>query len=216
MERERTHGWRSRLGSVQGHLLRSARAVAVVVPAAASFDAQQLDQMYAFADELVQRGRTPGLCIAVSRYGQQLTRVFGHSGPDEGQLNQGLTGGMVLQNDSIFAVASITKPITAAAALVLIDKHMLDLDARVARLLPEFSGSHNATDPRKILRTSRSRAWREEMTVRHLLTHTSGLPDSWPGSHPLRRRRAPLADYTREELGLDLLFAPGTNVSCGS
>jgi CubicO group peptidase (beta-lactamase class C family) len=48
------------------------------------------------------------------------------------------------------------------------------------------------------------------------VARSSGLPDSWPGSHALRRRRAPLAEYTAEAAAVGLLFDPGADVSYSS
>ena len=61
---------------------------------------------------------------------------------------------------SLFYLASITKPVTAIAAMQLVDESRLDLDAPLCRLIPELTGSG-----------------RERITMRHLLTHTSGLAD---------------------------------------
>ena len=87
---------------------------------------------------------------------------------------------MELQHDSIFMVASITNPVTVTAAIILVQERRLHLDDRVVDHLPAFDASH-------------------DVRVRHLLSHISGLPDSWAGNHTLRRRQAPLAEYVREQ-----------------
>jgi CubicO group peptidase (beta-lactamase class C family) len=67
------------------------------------------------------------------------------------------------QRDTIAGVFSVTKTMTALCALVLVDRGDLDLDAPVARYWPEFAA-----------------AGKEKVLVRHLLSHTAGLPD-WDG-----------------------------------
>src|SRR3954454_18570821 len=67
------------------------------------------------------------------------------------------------QRDTITNVWSVTKTMTALCALILADRGDLDLDAPVARYWPEFG-----------------RAGKDKVLVRHLLSHTAGLPD-WDG-----------------------------------
>ena len=67
------------------------------------------------------------------------------------------------QRDTITNVFSVTKTMTALCALILTDRGELDLDAPVGRYWPEFAG-----------------AGKEGVLVRHLLSHTAGLPD-WNG-----------------------------------
>ena len=150
-------------------------------------------------DSLIADGTTSGACLAVSRRGgpPPIMYAAGHSGPSTSTaITGGLCGDMRLGLDSIFMTASITKPVTAAAVMLLVQEGKLALHDRVADHLIGFSA--------------------QDVRVHHILSHTSGLPDSWPGSHPLRKRRAPLAEYTREQLGVSLVFSPGTNVSYSS
>ena len=67
------------------------------------------------------------------------------------------------QRDTISGVFSVTKTMTALCALILADRGQLDLDAPVARYWPEFGA-----------------AGKENVLVRHVLSHTAGLPD-WDG-----------------------------------
>ena len=93
---------------------------------------------------------------------------------------------------SPFLIASITKPMTAAAVMTLVEAGKLDLDARAAdRLL--------GLDPR--------------ITLRQMLTHTSGLPDMLPENIDLRKRNAPLREWANLSMKTPLLFAPGEKVS---
>jgi CubicO group peptidase (beta-lactamase class C family) len=67
------------------------------------------------------------------------------------------------ERDTIVNVMSTTKPMTALCALILADRGELDLSAPVSTYWPEFGA-----------------AGKEKVLVRHLLSHTAGLPD-WPG-----------------------------------
>lgn len=97
--------------------------------------------------------------------------------------------------DTVFLIASISKPMTAAGVMKLCDERMISLDDPVQRFFPEFHG-HG----------------RERITLRHLLTHTSGLPDMLPENIELRKRHAPLEEFVARTLRTPLLFAPGSHV----
>jgi beta-lactamase class C len=113
-----------------------------------------------------------------------------------------------LRPDSIFLVASVTKPVVATAVMQLVEKGLLDLDAPVHTILPAFATSSDPDDPLASARLA--------VTPRHLLTHTSGLPDAVPENHELRARQAPLADFSAIMIHAPLLFPPATNISYSS
>ena len=98
--------------------------------------------------------------------------------------------------ETAFLIASISKPMTAAGVVLLADRGKLALSDPVYKFIPEFTGGD-----------------RELVTVQHLLTHTSGLPDMLPENIELRKRHAPLADFVAGVCKTPLLFRPGTKVS---
>jgi beta-lactamase class C len=95
--------------------------------------------------------------------------------------------------DSMFLLGSITKPLTAAAVMVLVDRGELRLSDAAVKHLPEFNEG-----PRK------------DITIEQLLTHTSGLPDQLEDNNALRASHAPLAEFVKGAMRTPLLFAPGT------
>ena len=95
--------------------------------------------------------------------------------------------------DSMFLLGSITKPLTAAAVMVLVDRGEVKLSDAAVKYLPEFNEGA-----------------RKDITVEQLLTHTSGLPDQLENNNALRARHAPLAEFVRGSMTTPLLFAPGT------
>jgi CubicO group peptidase (beta-lactamase class C family) len=81
-----------------------------------------------------------------------------------------------MQTDSIFWIASMSKPVTSVAAMMLVEDGKLDLDAPVARYLPEIGDMRvvsEKTDPAKT--DYGLEPQKRPMTVRDLLRHTSGL-----------------------------------------
>lgn len=96
------------------------------------------------------------------------------------------------QPDTIFLAASLTKPMVAALAMQLVEQGRLMLDEPVAGLLDGFEGEDRA-----------------KVRIRHLLTHTSGLPDMLPNNRELREAGASLDDFAAEACKTPLLYAPG-------
>lgn len=101
--------------------------------------------------------------------------------------------------DDMFLIASISKPMSVAALMTLYDKKKLELDAAVTRYLPEFQGDQ-----------------RSRVTVRHLLTHVSGLPDQLPENQSLRQRQAPLSEFVQLACQTPLSFSPGSQYQYSS
>jgi CubicO group peptidase (beta-lactamase class C family) len=133
----------------------------------------------------------PAITITVGRPGIALRpQVFGRQHPGRAEP---------LPDEAIFSVASITKPVVAMGAMRLVECGLLALGDKVVEHLPEFSGKG-----------------RHGIRVRHLLTHTSGLPDLLPHDRDLRRAKAPLSRFFDEVCRAELLFAPGRGVSYSS
>lgn len=104
----------------------------------------------AIAANALQDG-VPGLVIAVSREGRVvLERAYGV---------QNLSTRVPVETNTIFQVASVTKQFTAALIMKLVERDQLDLGADIRSILPELDTGDAA------------------VTVDHLLTHTSGLPN---------------------------------------
>jgi CubicO group peptidase (beta-lactamase class C family) len=98
--------------------------------------------------------------------------------------------------ESIFHIASISKPMTTSAVAKLIEQGKIDADDPVVKYVPEF-GSHG----------------KDRIKLRHCFTHTSGLPDMVPDNIELRKRNAPLSEFVASACAARLHFAPGTNIS---
>ena len=88
--------------------------------------------------------------------------------------------GAANSEDAIFLLASISKPITMAAVMTLYDRKLFDLDDPVCKFLPEFTGDG-----------------RDKITIRHLMTHLSGLPDQLPENANLRAQHAELEEFVQ-------------------
>ena len=139
----------------------------------------------------VDAGRLPGLVAAISRRGVEHVEAIGTLGFDRSAP---------MQPDTIFRLASVTKPITAVAAMILIEECKLRLDDPVDRFLPELAN-------RKVLRTIDSELddtvpAKRPITARDLLTFRSGygevgfLSPTCPLQRALIEARLPLSTLT--------------------
>lgn len=97
-----------------------------------------------------------------------------------------------LREDAIFLIASITKPVIAMAIMKLVEQGQLLLSDQVWQIIPEFGKTKNYS-----------------VTIRHLLTHTSGLPDMLDNNIELRRNHTPFEGFISEICKAKLLYDPG-------
>jgi CubicO group peptidase (beta-lactamase class C family) len=176
----------------------------------------RLDRMHQVLSGYVERKEMPGLVALVSRHDDVHVdalgkMTFGHPAP--------------MKRDTIFRIASITKPVTAVAAMILVEECKLRLDDSIEPWLPELAN-------RRILKSLSSQpddtvpALRA-ITVRDLLTYRMGfgsimaMPDTYPiqklireyrigGDGPMLPSQAPAMDEWLQKLGsLPWLAQPG-------
>jgi len=116
-------------------------------------------QPFRLIDEAIARRVFPGAALAVAKRGALLAwRGFGRFTYE--------ADASPVTRETVWDLASLTKPIaTTSMAMLLHERGKLSLDAKIADLLPEFAGA-------ELLH----RGWREVVTVRMLLAHSSGLP----------------------------------------
>lgn len=130
------------------------RAAAPIVASQPITRASQ-DQIDGYVQERMSAWGIPGLALAIVEGGQvSLTRSYGLADREQARP---------MTPQTPVAIGSTTKPITTAAILQLVETGAVELDAPVTRYLPWFT----LDDPRS-----------GEITIRHLLSHTSGIPAS--------------------------------------
>jgi len=155
------------------------RRVWLMAAAGAALGKQRVEEAARLLEKATASGDVGAAVLDVRQGGFTFSRAFGKA--------RGA--------DTVFLLASISKPMTAAGVMLLADRGELALSDPVRKFIPEFSGGD-----------------RELITVKHLLTHTSGLPDMLPENEELRRRHAPLADFVAGACRTPLLFRPGSEV----
>src|ERR1700690_1745549 len=93
------------------------------------FSMKVLNRIHAVMAGHVESGEMPGLVTLVSRHGEVHVDAIGRMAFD----------GQPMTRDTIFRITSMTKPVTAAAAMILVDEGKLQLDDPVDRWLPELA-----------------------------------------------------------------------------
>ena len=135
--------------------LQVARSPSPARAAAAHASEADIGRIDAFVSEQVQRHGIPGVSLGLVEGDQVIhLRGFGKAGQS----------GRVVTPQTPFDLASVSKPFTALAVMQLVEAGKVELDAPVQRYLPTF----RVADP--VAST--------QITVRHLLQHTSGIPDT--------------------------------------
>ncbi len=117
------------------------------------------------------------------------------------QKNESFTRhfGNAASGDAMFLLGSISKPINVTAVMTLFDQGKFQLDDPVKKFLPAFTNDGQ-----------------DKVTIRHLLTHTSGLPDQLPDNNDLRRKHAALTEFADHTVRTRLAFAPGSRYQYSS
>jgi CubicO group peptidase (beta-lactamase class C family) len=130
-------------------------------------DAAKLDELL---QDAVRNHRIPGVIAAVSNRTETIyERAFGSAR---------LGGLEPMRPDSVFWIASMTKAITAAAAMQLVEQGRLALDSPASDIVPAL-GRRQVLEGFSADGFPRLRPSKTPITLRHLLTHTSGLGYEW-------------------------------------
>lgn len=152
----------------------------------------------ALIDRVVEEERITGAVVLVYQDGEPILEKAGGFADREAGIPAGL--------ETIFRYASVTKPIVAVTALVMAEKGLLGLDDRVSQYLPWF-------------RPKTANGQEGAITIRHLLTHTSGLlydpglellPEAQRMTLGLGNTDLSLEDNFSRHNAIALAFAPGS------
>jgi uncharacterized protein YbbC (DUF1343 family) len=152
-----------------------------------TFDAAHLREIDRTIETAIAEHKLPGGVFHLERGNSVYERVYG---------NRALVPAVEpMTDDTIFDAASLTKVVaTTPSVWLLIEHGKIEIDAPVSRYIPEFRGG-----------------WRDEITIRHLLTHTSGLrPDldlSTPWSGYETAIRMAIAEEPRQRPGFTFRYS---------
>jgi CubicO group peptidase (beta-lactamase class C family) len=176
-------------------------------PASVGVDAAALAALKTRMNALVTDGNRAGLVYAVARKGTVVAM--------EALGRRNIESNLPMEPDTAFRIYSMTRAVSGAAALALVEEKKLALDDQVSKYIPEIA------QMKVIARADGAAVVTEDqrvpMSVRHLFTYTSGLgyAPNWPKSLNFQQREVldpevPLAEGIANLTKYPLLYQPGT------
>ena len=186
---------------------------AKVTPQEAGLSSTALQQIDVLLQQAVERKQVAGAVALLARDGKVgYLRAKGF---------QDVEAGKEMTTDSLFRIASMSKPVTSVAVMILVDDGRLTVTDPVSKYLPEFKNPKvlmpGSGGDSKLVPASR------EITIRDLLTHTSGLTYRFMAQKPfaelyhkadicdgLTRPSFTLAENVRHLASLPLIHQPGS------
>lgn len=169
-----------------GHGLKIAHRMMTLAPAppeTEGFKEGTFAEVDATVERFIERKAFPGAVVAVGRNGSLVhLKAYGHQTYE--------SGAPAMTTDTVFDLASLTKVIaTTTMAMMMVDEGRLDLDRPVRDFFQRFTGG-----------------MKDRITVRHLLTHSSGI-DWWA---PLYKEAHSMPEYLNRIIPMELKYEPGT------
>ena len=169
-----------------------------VSPESMGFSAERLERIGTVMQRYVAEGKIAGIIATVARRGQTAYREkFGFADVESGAA---------MQFDTIFRIASMTKPVTSIAAMLLYEEGWFDLNTFVYEFIPAFK------DVKVFVKQDKSglevAPLERPITFRHLFTHTSGLSYGFAPEDDLIDRL-----YTEAGASLSGFYAPGSRAT---
>ncbi|HLO17239.1 MAG TPA: serine hydrolase domain-containing protein [Anaerolineales bacterium] len=182
-------------------------------PESNGFSPERLNRITSFLQGYVERGELPGMIATVSHQAQ--TVYYEKFGWMDCEAHK------PMRDDAIFMIASMTKPITSVAIMMLYEAGCFQLDTPIAKFIPAFK------DAKVLVRETGSglelAPLQQDITFRHLFTHTSGLSYGDNAQDPVDRlyraanqrlteAKIPMTNrrLVHELSKLPLAFQPGT------
>lgn len=180
-------------------------------PEDTGFSAERLGRISTVLKADIEAGRIPGAVIAIARHGK-LVMLEAYGWRDK-------QAGVAMTTDTIFNIASMTKPMTTVGALLLYEQGRLQIDDPLSKYFPKFGAMNVALrDAGEPVATTRPAE--RPITIQDLMRHTSGLVYGGRGTSVVHKMYpAGSADAGREYDGaafmdklasLPLLHQPGT------
>lgn len=136
-------------------------------PESAGMSSERLERISSMLESSIAEGDIPGAVALIARNGKIVYwKAFGKADSPSGRD---------LKRDDIFRIASQTKAITSTAVMMLWEEGRFGLDDPISKYIPEFKNPQVLKDFNEADTTWTTEPAKSEITIRHLLSHTSGL-----------------------------------------
>ena len=150
------------------YLVSCNQSAQITTPESVGLSSDTLELASIRMQEYIDSGKLAGISTLVMKNGKVVRKeFFGHASLEHQKL---------VEENTIFRIFSMSKPVTTVALMILFDEEKFELDDKVSKYIPEFEGMqvYKSDGENHILEPQV-----EEMTIRHLLTHTSGISYGW-------------------------------------
>jgi len=177
-------------------------------PEKVGMSSERLERVVALAKRYVDQQNFSGVVTLIARKGKIVHL--------NAEGNMGIDNVTPLKTDSLFRIYSMTKPVTAVAAMILYEDGRFNMTDPVSKFLPEFA-------EQKLLVVKENGetelvAPKTPVTMRHLLTHTAGMSYGWTPDNPVDVQygeaklfeNKTLPEFTKALANIPLRFEPGT------
>lgn len=149
-------------------------------PVEAGFSEERLQRISPAMQKYIDENLTPGVLTAIMRKGKIVHLKT------QGYMD--VENEIPLQEDSIFRIASMTKPIASIALMILWEEGHFQLNDPVSKFIPSFSQTKVSSTGDVSGKTGTLENPKREITIRDMLTHTAGLANSYIGNRQAYRR----------------------------
>ena len=149
-------------------------------PVEAGFSKERLQRIFPAMQKYIDENLTPGVLTAIMRKGKIVHLKT------QGYMD--VENEIPLQEDSIFRIASMTKPIASIALMILWEEGHFQLNDPVSKFIPSFSQTKVSSTGDVSGKTGILENPKREITIRDMLTHTAGLANSYIGNRQAYRR----------------------------
>jgi len=180
-------------------------------PDAVGFSQERLDRIHAMVKKHIDQGEISGAVMLVTRKGQ--IAYVDVQGTMDVESKKPMT------RDSVFRMASMTKPVIGVSIMMMLEEGKLRLDDPISKFIPQFKNQQAAVQQEPAQGNTPPKFYTvpaiRDITVKDLLTHTSGLSSGPMGQSVVARegRRRPedtLSTYLPRVARSPLEFQPGT------
>jgi CubicO group peptidase (beta-lactamase class C family) len=179
----------------------------MTAPELVGMSSERLERIRPAMQKYIDDGLVPGVITMIARKGKIV-----HF---ETQGYMDVDSGKVMQADAIFRIASMTKPITSVALMMLWEEGAFQLRDPVSRFIPSFENQVVSSTSDSSARTGELVPVKRPVTIRDMLTHTAGLANSYRGNAQFYGENIrvnpddSLESYIDRLAGLPLNYQPG-------
>ena len=151
----------------QTNSIKKSSALIEAAPASVGVSAERLARIDQMCSDAVKNGDLPGIVSLIARNGKIVQwKAYGMADNQAGRM---------LKRDDIFRIASQSKAITATAVMMLWEEGKFQLDDPISKYIPEFKNPQVLKSFKQEDSTYTTEPAKSEITIRNLLTHTSGI-----------------------------------------